>query len=70
MSKIKPCTCGAEPGMMYNRMTDDSLFFFMKCKVCGRRSKANSDVNLAVDDWNERIGGGQNGTMLRSVQNV
>ena len=42
MSKIKPC------------MTDDSLFFFMKCKVCGRRSKTNSDVNLAVEDWNSK----------------
>lgn len=54
MGKIKPCTCGSKPGMMYNRMTDDSLFFFMKCKACGRRGKANADVNLAVDDWNEK----------------
>ena len=57
MSTIKPCTCGAEPGMMYNRMTDDSLYFFMKCKVCGRRGRSNADVNLAVDDWNEKNGG-------------
>lgn len=57
MSKIKECTCGSKPGMMYNRMTDNTMYFFVKCKACGQRGKANIDANLAVEDWNERIGG-------------
>ena len=52
MSASKNCTCGNEPAMMWVRTGDDSLYFHMKCKVCGRRGKANSDVNLAVEDWN------------------
>lgn len=58
MSKIKPCTCGSHPAMMWRILDDsDTYFFHMPCIACGRRGKSSRDVNIAVDDWNQKQNG-------------
>ena len=58
MSTIKPCACGSTPAMMWHILDDPDIYFFhMQCKTCGRRGRSSRDVNIAVDDWNEKNGG-------------
>jgi len=50
---VKRCKCGARPYL--DRIMIGSIPKWLKCDVCSKTSKSDTDKQSAIDNWNNDV---------------